>query len=164
MANLLAAVPNDKQVSFYKDASGNMQSQTVEFSTVTQNTGYAFQFVDGSVIYTVPPIASYLAIPWVVSFVTGSAGNRLMRVNITGFNDNTYFDGSAIVKYTKAYPMPNSISTLMVDSSDTDRNDVEVFIREENVGMSSLVIEVSIDDLYKDISPSNPLYIEFTIS
>ena len=99
-----------------------------------------------------------------VSFVTGSAGNRLMRVNITGFNDNTYFDGSAIVKYTKAYPMPNSISTLMVDSSDTDRNDVEVFIREENVGMSSLVIEVSIDDLYKDISPSNPLYIEFTIS
>ena len=54
MANLLSAVPNDKQVSFYKDASGNMQSQTVEFSTVTQNTGYAFQFVDGSVIYTVP--------------------------------------------------------------------------------------------------------------
>ena len=60
--------------------------------------------------------------------------------------------------------MPNSISTLMVDSSDSDRNDVEVFIREENVGMSSLVIEVSIDDLYKDISQPNPLYIEFTIS
>jgi len=37
-----------------------------------------------------------------VSFVTGSAGNRLMRVNITGFNDNTYFDGTAVVKYTKA--------------------------------------------------------------
>ena len=71
MANLLAAVPNDKQVSFYKDASGNMQSQTVEFSTVTQNTGYAFQFVDGSVIYTVPPIASYLAIPW-VNVLTGA--------------------------------------------------------------------------------------------
>ena len=71
MANLLSAVPNDKQVSFYKDASGNMQSQTVEFSTVTQNTGYAFQFVDGSVIYTVPPIASYLAIPW-VNVLTGA--------------------------------------------------------------------------------------------
>ena len=99
-----------------------------------------------------------------VSFVTGSAGNRLMRVNITGFNDNTYFDGTAVVKYTKAYPMPNSISTLMVDSSDSDRNDVEVFIREENVGMSSLVIEISINDQYVDITPSNALYIEFTIS
>jgi len=60
--------------------------------------------------------------------------------------------------------MPNSISTLMVDSSDSDRNDVEVFIREENVGMSSLVIEISINDQYVDITPSNALYIEFTIS
>ena len=70
LANLIASVPNDKQVSFYKDSTGVMQTQTVEFSTVTQNTGYAFQYVDGSVIYTVPPIASYQPIPW-VNVLTG---------------------------------------------------------------------------------------------
>ena len=54
LANLIASVPNDKQVSFYKDGQGTMQAQTVEFSTVTQNTGYAFQYPDGSVIYSPP--------------------------------------------------------------------------------------------------------------
>ena len=87
-----------------------------------------------------------------------------MRVDVTGFNENIYFDGVNVVKYAKIYSLPNSISTLMVDVAENDKNDVEVQARDINTGITSLVIEITIDDLFQDISNSNVLYLEFTIS
>ena len=111
------------------------------------------------------PLEHYKNIKFnMISYVTGSANNRLMRVDVTGFNENIYFDGVNVVKYAKIYSLPNSISTLMVDVSETDKNDVEVQARDINTGITSLVVEITIDDLFQDITPSNVLYLEFTIS
>ena len=40
------------------------------------------------------PLEHYKNIKFnMISYVTGSANNRLMRVDVTGFNENIYFDG-----------------------------------------------------------------------
>ena len=121
MANLLAAVPNDKQVSFYKDASGNMQSQTVEFSTVTQNTGYAFQYPDGSVIYTVPPIASYLAIPWanVLTGVLYDTANIVLWLDASEVKSINVTLQKWISKYTNFMTIENTPTYAFTNPTNT---------------------------------------------
>lgn len=111
------------------------------------------------------PLANYKNIKFLmVSYMTGSTGNRIMRISVTGFNEKTFFDGINLKKYAKAYALPNSISTLMVDVSDSEKNDIEIQNRTHNTGATSIQIEIEIDEEYKDISPSNPMYLEFYIS
>lgn len=64
LSQLINSLPNGQPIYFYKNANGLLQGATTETSQITNNTGYAFTYPDGSIIYTIPPISSVLNIPW----------------------------------------------------------------------------------------------------
>ncbi len=99
-----------------------------------------------------------------LKFTTASANNEIMLIKINGFNENVYYDGSKIIKCAKSLPLPSSTNTLFVyDNQAYNGYDVSVKSR-ENTSINSLYIEILIDNVYKDISVGNPLWVELEIS
>ena len=88
-----------------------------------------------------------------------------MLIKVSYFNTHTYFDGTAIIKYSKALALPPSASTPLIYESNTNAYDVFVSERDGNTsGINNLTIEILIDGLFSsDISASNPVYIELII-
>ena len=96
-----------------------------------------------------------------LKFKTGSASNQVMQVKINGFNHNTFFDGSNIIKCVKCIYMPDSIDTAFEYSPIDNTHDsliVEALNRQNPT--KTLTIEILIDGQYKDISNNNPLFID----
>lgn len=96
-----------------------------------------------------------------LKFKTGSANNAVMQVKINGFNHNTFYDGTNIIRCVKTIFMPDSIDTAF-EYAPID-NVADASIPEEITRSNSsktATVEVLIDGDYKDVSSLNPLYIE----
>ena len=100
-----------------------------------------------------------------IKFTTGSANNEVMMIRLNHFNLNIYYNGSDIIRCAKTLPMPSTINTTFVyDNQSFTGYDMVVNSRPEGFSINQIIIEVLIDGEYKDISPSNPFFIELELT
>lgn len=99
------------------------------------------------------------------SYKTATAGQQLLMFKINHFDTNYYYDGTNLIKYTKILMLPPSASTPIIYENQTQHYDVDFDTASLKKGLASLRIEILIDGEFSaDISVSNPIHIELTIS
>jgi len=99
-----------------------------------------------------------------VSYKTASANQKTMLFKINHFDNNYFYDGVDLIKYTKIILLPPSNSTPVIFENLSNQADVKLDTTTSQTSISSLRIEIMIDNAFSaDISPSNPVYIELTI-
>lgn len=100
-----------------------------------------------------------------VSYKTATADQKIMTFKISQFNNNVYYDGTSIIKYSKIIALPPTTSTPVI--YDNQFTDPDVLIDENHIsqnGISQLTIEILIDNAYSaDITSTNAVYIEVLI-
>lgn len=64
LASAFSSIPNNTSIYLYKNSNGNVIASTSENPLITASVGYAFNFIDGTVVYTIPAISSLASIPW----------------------------------------------------------------------------------------------------
>ena len=131
------------------------------------SSNYTFKLTSGLTKINLPYAiknSSHLKVVF-LKYTVLTALQELMLIKVSYFNTHTYFDGTAIIKYSKALALPPSASTPLIYESNTNAYDVFVEERSANgSGINNLTIEILIDGLFSsDISSSNPVYIELII-
>lgn len=61
---------NNSSLYFYKDTNGNIQSSNTENIINANNVGYAYQFINGDVVYSAVPITNYNDIQFIYPGLT----------------------------------------------------------------------------------------------
>lgn len=98
-------------------------------------------------------------------YITASSNNSYMMIKITGFNNNIYFDGTKKEHYAKILSLPPSTLTPVIYEALVETPDVLVDKVSAQNGVSDLHIELLLDGAYSaDISPSNPVFMEISIT
>lgn len=129
------------------------------------NFSYVFKLTSNYTDISLPyPIDCKKAKLKMLYFTTGSSGNQLLLVNVSGYNTNVYFDGTKLIKCFKAIPLPSSTATPVVYDG-TSNSDFDV-IRTDSTAVQTnkLTIELIIDGTYKDVTSLNPAYVEIALS
>jgi hypothetical protein len=98
-----------------------------------------------------------------LSYITKSENQRTLLIKISGWTDNNYyFDGATLVDYTKLVSLMHKTDSLVAYENTSDSWDVVKNKAESN--FNTFRLEAYIDGvLATDISPSNPLYMEFIL-
>ncbi len=89
-----------------------------------------------------------------------------MLIDIKGWNNNAvFYDGNAVLPYTKFIIMPPSIGTPMMFDNHYNTS-FDVIKQDAFSSITSFFLNISINNntvTSNDISPSNPLYIEIYV-
>ena len=98
-----------------------------------------------------------------VSYTTASTGCKFILIDIAGWNENSiYYDGSAIIPYTKFLLLPTAINTPILFSNPYNTS-FDVIKNNLYSELTCFKITCLINNnvsISNDISPSNPLYLE----
>lgn len=94
-----------------------------------------------------------------MQYMTVTANQRNIDINIIGWNDKFYYNGTQVLNYTRIMPLSPVINSVsMYENNDLNYWDV---IKTSGSMVGNLLIELKIDGVFDDdIDVSNPFFIE----
>ena len=95
-------------------------------------------------------------------YTTASLGNEIMTIDITGFSNTKYVDGSGkTYKCTKVIYLPAYDDTFCHYVNESQTNYFDAINKEPIRSLASFQINILINGAFSsDISSTNPLYLE----